>query len=112
LMDIWFIYRHLIYVMAILWYFCIFPPFWYLLNLATLLLFAKQAYTRNCRARTPWISCIYLSWSWTTTLHIPWRDSISRPITPLAEPLALDHAARAFVELHINSGAIFQTFIF
>jgi hypothetical protein len=30
---------------------------------------------------------------------IPWRDSISRPITPTAETIPLDHSARAFVVL-------------
>jgi hypothetical protein len=28
--------------------------------------------------------------------YIPWRDSISRPITPEAETLPLNHAARTF----------------
>jgi hypothetical protein len=32
-----------------------------------------------------------------TTLCIPWRDSISRPMTPQAETTPLDLAARALL---------------
>jgi hypothetical protein len=55
--------------------------------------FLRSIFTTIIYRDSIWISVIFTNVLKTTTLHIPWPDSISRPTCSQAELITLNHTA-------------------